>query len=255
MAVRSLFDAIFIFAIVVPWVMSESDLFSVPETEVSLNDEVLAFDQSTSPINFDLSPQDGSDLLFGDMENNQMISNGDDGFDQTFELVDCSSSSLFPARGKSRMMRRDGSPECKDPALTPPTDSIGSESNPPFDATHGLFGTEGMMLLNPVRATLPENSDCKLFTLGALNFGVCHTGEGEENTNYFITLNGIKFGTVNLQNGFAAPGFISICPSPQKLYCCAKAYYDLSEQRTSYRGNYRGEICISMSALMGEPPG
>lgn len=255
MAVRFLFDVTFVFAVVVSLVMSDSDLFSIPETGLSLNDGMLAFDQSASPMNFDVSPQDGSDLLFGNLDSGQLISNGDEGLDDPLELAECSSSNLFPALGKSRMKQRDRIPESEDLTWRPPNNNAGSNSNPPFDRSRGLFGTEGMMFLNRARERQSENSDCKLLTMGALNFGVCHTGEGEEIANYPISFNGARFVTVNLRNGSPPPELTSNCVSPQKLYCCARAYYDLTEEATSYSGNYHGDICISLSALLGGPQG
>lgn len=255
MAVRFLFDATFIFAIVVSLVMSDADSFlndglSAPDTEFSLNDQMFAFDQSTLPMNLDVLPQDGSDLFLENVKNGGLVSN--DGVGESFELADCSSSEMFPALGKSRMRRRDGVSECKNSASTPPGGSL-----PPFDAAgSGLFGSPGMMtLFNTVTEKTPENINCGLFTLGALNFGVCHTGEGALDANYPISFNGARFGTVNLQNGSPAPGPATICPPPEQLFCCARAYYDLNDAGTNYRGNYRGDICISISALMGEPQG
>lgn len=206
MIIRLVLHAIFDLSILVSLVMSNSawslnDELSAPETDFSLNDEVLAFDQ---PI---LSPQDGSDLFFEGVENSGLISSDDDGVGEPFELADCPSSELFPALDKSRMRRRDGSSECKNPASTPP-----SGSNPPFDAARNPFGSQGMMqLLNSVRTDRQKNDACGYLTRGLLPFGLCHSGVGTSSTDVAVTIGELKFQTVNLQH--CSPGMFKPKPS------------------------------------------
>ena len=138
-----------------------NDELSALETDFSLNDEVLAFDQPNLPMNLNLSPQDRSGLLLEGVKSSDLVSSDDD-VSGSFEVADFSSSELFPALGKSRMKRCGESAECRIPASMPFTGAI-----PPFDPAIDPFG----VLLNKVTLDLNQHSDCKALAFGLLEVG------------------------------------------------------------------------------------
>lgn len=197
---RRSFDAIFVLSIILSIVMlttawSLSDDLFAPETEFSLNDEMLAFDQPTLPTDLDSSPQDESGLFFEDMESSSSLSSDENGVGGSFEIADCSPSELFPALGESRMRRRDGSAGCKNPASTPPTGA-----GPPFDAARDPFNTQGMIFLGGFRVNQPRNTDCSMLTAYVLPFGVCHSGNDVLPTGVSVTIGQRAFLAVDLQH-------------------------------------------------------
>lgn len=197
--------AILIFFLLVILVMSDSawslsDELSAPETDLPLNDEMLAFNQPTLAMNLNASPQDGSNLFFEDVDNSGLVSDDDNDVRESWELAGCSSSESFPALGKSRMRRRDESTQCKSPTSVPPTGSI-----PPFDPSRTLLGSPGMMqLLNTVKVDRVPNNVCVYLSRGVLPFAVCHSGNGVISTTLTVTIVEMTFSTVNLQH--CSPG-------------------------------------------------
>lgn len=255
MAVRLFFDATFIVSVAASLLMSQPDLFlndelSIPET---------AFDQSTLPIDFDLSPQDGSDLSLGGVEDSGLISNNDSGVGDPFELAGCSSSELFPALGKSRMRRRDAASECKNSGS-----ASSSGNDPPIDSAGDPLGALGTTpLFNALSRESTPHAGCSLYSLGVLPVGVCHSGVGKENLNYPVAINGAIFETFVLERCTPLIGTLSICPVQKELYCCGRARYLTRPWKPNFPGvgpfytdaapNYVGLGCISLSRLMGAP--
>lgn len=222
--------AMFILSMTVTFVTSDlawslNDELSAPETEFSLNDEVFTFDQ------------DGSDLFSQDGGNSGLNSKDNDNVDDPFELAGCTSE-LFPAFGKSRMRRRRESADCKNPAFTP---SMGAfPVGPPIDP-FGIFQ-------NQVDLDSMRNSDCKLLTLGLLEIGLCHSGVGALPAGIDVTIGGLIFKAFDLQHCSPALPSSTVCPSPQRLYCCVNAYGNVDDPT-----NIRGEICVPISAIVGDP--
>lgn len=107
------------------WPLSDEPL-ATDNTGFLSDGEVLAFNQPdliTNDVPF--SSPDEFSPLYGNAENDNMFSSGDDIIaGEPTELAECSSSSsdLDPAVVKLRMRPRDGSALCKDPNSTPPTD-------------------------------------------------------------------------------------------------------------------------------------
>ena len=205
MTFRLCFNVISILPVIVSIVTSDSDWFGsdeplAPENGFVWDDEVHEFDQPALPFDLASSIQDGFGSLFGDMEGSDLFASDDDGIGESFELAACSSSELFPAIGKSRMRRRDGSAACMNPASTPQTGTL-----PPFDAARDPFATQGMTrLLGDIRFDRPANSACEILTWGVLPVGVCHSGAGALPTNIIITIGSLSFEAVDLQ-------YCSIC--------------------------------------------
>lgn len=95
MVICLLLRAILNLSLVVSLAMSSSvwplsDELFAPETDFSLNDGLLAFDQSISSMKFNVLPQDGSDLFFGEQENSGSVSTDDNDLGGLFELAGCS---------------------------------------------------------------------------------------------------------------------------------------------------------------------
>lgn len=236
------FDAIFNFSIIVFFVILNStwslndDLFT-PETELLSNADISASDQLLLPTNPNSSPQDESDIFWGDAPPN------DDGdIAESFDLVDCSSSNSFPAFGKSRIRRRDESTRCKNPSLTsPPSDNF------PFGTSADPLA--GLQLFTSFRRNRRKNTACDALTFNVLPFGVCNSGiDALPSIIMFVSIGGSLFIPVDLQHCSPGEMYSSICPVPEKLYCCARVYEDRKDKT-----NLRGDVCVSISEVMGEP--
>lgn len=179
MAFRLAFTVMFSLSVVVPSVIADSDWswsddLPAPETEFPSIDEGLAFSQPDLFMDSTSSPQDGSDLLFGDMDSSDVFSSDHDSTSESFALADCSSSELSPATGISRMRRRDGAAGCQSPTLTPPNAAI-----PSFEATRDpAWGMRSLeKLFSTAKKDLDRNSACEMISEGLLLRGACYSGE------------------------------------------------------------------------------
>ena len=218
-------------------IWSLNDNLFAPETELLSNDELFAFDHSILPTNFNFSPQDESDMIFGDAPTN-------DGNDvgESFDLVDCRSSNPSSPFGKSRLRQRDESARCENSASTTlPLDntSFGASDNPLI-----LF----QLVISLIRDR-KQNEACDALTFHVLPFGVCNSGiEAFPSMTLLISIGESAFSPVNLQHCSPAQRFSTVCPVPERLYCCEKTYKDRKDAT-----NLRGDVCLSISELMGEP--
>ena len=192
MAVRFILHAMSIFSVIVPLVMSDSasplnDELSAPETEFSLNNELLAFDQS---MNFNSSPE--PDLISEDAKSSDLFWNDENDVDESFKLADCSSSEIFPALGKSRMRRPGGSEECKNPTLTPSNSAFSLWWDPAIDPWD--------ILQNRVEQDSMRHSDCIVLTSNLLPFGLCHSGVGAVPSKQEVKIGGLSLTAFDLQH-------------------------------------------------------
>ena len=205
----------------VGWSLADSDLIW-PSPELPLlndNEETtLAFGLSAPPVSpLDVLPLSSSSL--DEPSSNSLFENSDDTIadlflnddnpnhgsgtligdgNQSFELADCSSSSLlFPSvNGKFRKVKRiDGSPQnCQNPASTPD----GSGNSPParipepFEIINSL---ERSWEKDAAREELKHNSACVDLTFGVLPWGVCSNPDPQYgyrvNMGSYSWLNGI----------------------------------------------------------------
>lgn len=191
MTVRLILDTMFSFSVIVPLVMSDlawplNHELSAPETDFSLNNEVLAFDQS---MNFNSSPE--PDLFPENAKSSDFFSNDEIGVNESFELADCSSSELRPALGTSRMRRRGVSEECKNPTSTSSTSAF-SLWDPAIDP----WG----LVENRIEQNSLRYSDCVVLTFNVLPFGLCHSGVGAVPSEHEVNIGGLSLQTFDLQH-------------------------------------------------------
>lgn len=242
MTVRIEFNAIFNFSIILFFVMLNTtwslnvNLFA-PETELLSNNELFASDQSILPTSFNFWPQDESDMIFGDAPPND----GDD-VGESFDLVDCRSSNPSSPFDKSRKRRGDGSARCENPAsIALPFDntSFGASDNPLV-----LF----QLVISLIRDR-KQNEACDALTFHVLPFGVCNSGiEAFPSITLLVNIGDSVYSPVDLQHCSLAQRFSTDCPVSEKLYCCQKVYQDRKDKT-----NFRADVCLSISELMGEP--
>lgn len=161
--------------------------FAYNPVDSFLNQPTSLLDVSTLSGGSELYPDDEFDSLFGTDEPNLTSLPDHTIFDNSFELADCASSDSLPVMGpKSRLRRLDDSGSCKNPNTTPPS---GTET-PPGGADDETVNIPDMLTLlrDPyfvrrfaaARKNRNHNSYCYLFTEGILPWGVCSSGNPED---------------------------------------------------------------------------
>lgn len=212
-------SAIFILSSIVPASISDSDLLWPPEnvnlfsdanffsdTESSSIPAGSSSDQALLPLDQTgllfgstqlpgdsesfLPDTDPTDSLFGNAESSTPI--GSESFDGgSFNLAGCSASEDFPAIGKNRLTRRDGSGTCTNPDTTSPKAAghVPGGLDGPLDPDKFnelldlLKDPEMKEILNQAQANKDHNTYCHILTAGLLPWGVCSSGRLVDETS------------------------------------------------------------------------
>lgn len=175
-----------------------------------LNQPTSLFDVTTLPEGSESNLNDGSASLFGanvNGENDKVnLSSLSDHtlFDDTFEMAECETSKSLPVIGKkSRLRRLDDSRSCKIPTTTPPTGvdpPLGGADDEPvkiLDLMTRLNDPYFLMKYTAARQNRDHNSYCYLFTEGILPWGVCSSGNPEDQLTINDQLHVVTIGFFN----------------------------------------------------------
>lgn len=172
------------------WLSEDKPLFS--DTEMSSNQGFLPLDQSNSIFDLAQVPGDSeavpSPSIFSDTDSGvftsskadhqgfNVISNDDDPLipDDLDYLADCLTSKSFPALGISRLLRqRDGSGSCANPSTVPDPDEVARLVE--------LFkDPAALKIFGEAVSGKEQNMNCRLITAGVYPWGVCSSGEMED---------------------------------------------------------------------------
>lgn len=168
---------------------SPSDQAALPFSQLTpgLDDTAASlFEPADAPVDLGSSNlhAPGSDL--GDLDNSKdLFASGSNllsdntVFNTGFDLSDCSPTDSLPNIGKSRARRRDDSQACPDPTVAGAQMASGSADD--LSSLRDLFtGLETIQRLAGGSSTEDQNPACYEFTRGILPWGVCSSGNPDD---------------------------------------------------------------------------